>query len=93
LTTRLNALSNASGLLSVPISRAVSCMRFARSASVRTVFLAGILAEPQVVDEGDGADYGDSTDVDGDGVLKGTPAASLPLDATDAEDAAGGHRG
>ena len=43
-TTLSNARSSDFGSLSVPISRAVSRMRFARSASVSFVFLAGILA-------------------------------------------------
>src|SRR3984893_18136818 len=48
LTTFSNACSNDSGSLSVPSSRAVSRMRFARSASVRLVFLAGIKTFPAV---------------------------------------------
>jgi hypothetical protein len=46
-TTFLNARSNDSGSLSVPISRAVSRMRFARSASVKVVFLAGTITPHQ----------------------------------------------
>lgn len=52
----------------------------------------GVLAEPQVVDEGDGADYCDSTDVDSYGALEGSPAASFPMDATNREDATDGPR-